>query len=152
TKGKGTAGRFVRIELPGRRKTLTLAEVEVMSGGRNVALQGKATQKNTTSGGDAAKGIDGVKAGTYTRGGQTHTEETSNPWWEVDLGKEYPIDSVVIYNRTDEDLGKRLNGFTLKVLDGARNVVFQKQKQPAPAVSATYEIGGDPAANLRHSA
>ena len=52
---RGPTGRFVRIELPGRR-TLTLAEVEVYSDGRNVARQGKATQKNTAYGGDAAAG------------------------------------------------------------------------------------------------
>src|SRR5262249_32618388 len=43
--GKRTPGRFVRIELPGRRKTLTLAEVEVYSDGQNVARGGKASQK-----------------------------------------------------------------------------------------------------------
>src|SRR5205807_559908 len=31
--GKATIGRYVRIELPGRRRTLTLAEVEVSSDG-----------------------------------------------------------------------------------------------------------------------
>ena len=87
---KGTEGRFVRIELRGRR-TLTLAEVEVFSDGRNIAPLGKATQKNTAYGGAAERAIDGNKSGDYGDGGQTHTEEnTSNPWWEVDLGAELP--------------------------------------------------------------
>src|SRR5258708_12819667 len=47
TNGKAVEGRFVRIELPGHRRTLTLAEVEVYSDGRNIARQGKASQKNT---------------------------------------------------------------------------------------------------------
>src|SRR5437588_9912754 len=111
--GEVKRGRYVRVELPGRRKTLTLAEVEVYSDGRNVARQGKASQKNTANGGDASKAIDGNKSGKYGDGGQTHTvEDTSNPWWEVDLGQEYPIGSVVIYNRTDDGLGNRLDGFT----------------------------------------
>src|SRR5262249_55200616 len=84
---KGPLGRFVRIELPGRQRTLTLAEVEVYSGGVNVARRGKATQKNTAHGGDASKAIDGNTSGKYGDGGQTHTQEgTTNPWWEVDLG------------------------------------------------------------------
>ena len=80
---KGTEGRFVRIELRGRR-TLTLAEVEVFSDGRNVAPLGKATQKNTAYDGPAERAIDGNTNGDYGDGGQTHTQEnTSNPWWEV---------------------------------------------------------------------
>lgn len=116
---------FVRIELPGGRRTLTLAEVEVNSDGRNVAPGGKATQGTTAFGGDAAKGIDGNKQGSYSGGGQTHSEENvRNPWWEVDLGAELPIESIVVYNRTDEALGGRLAGFTLKGLDKNRKEVF----------------------------
>jgi putative heme-binding domain-containing protein len=146
-------GRFVRIELPGKRKTLTLAEVEVYSDGRNIARQGKATQKNTANGGDASKAIDGNKSGSYGDGGQTHTEEnTSNPWWEVDLKGEFPINSIVIYNRTEGNLGERLNNFTLKVLDRARQVVFEKKKQPAPAVKAVIEVSGEePERVIRHA-
>src|SRR2546425_649168 len=82
----------VRIELAGRR-TLTLAEVEVYSNGRNVARQGKASQKNTAYGADASRAIDGNTSGSYGHGGQTHTSEnTLDPWWELDLGAEYPID------------------------------------------------------------
>ncbi|HEX7377484.1 MAG TPA: family 16 glycoside hydrolase, partial [Pirellulales bacterium] len=44
--------RYVRIELP-RTGTLSLAEVEAYSGGRNLARSGKATQKSTGYGGHA---------------------------------------------------------------------------------------------------
>jgi putative heme-binding domain-containing protein len=142
--GQKTAGRYVRIELPGKNKTLTLAEVEVYSGGRNVARQGKASQSSTGYGGDAGRGIDGNTSGKWGDGGQTHTEEnTTNPWWEVDLKEELPISSIVIWNRTDDGLGKRLEGFKLTVLDGKRNIVFQKAKQPAPEVKAVYEVGSE---------
>jgi putative heme-binding domain-containing protein len=140
-KSKGTIGRYVRIEIPGKRKTLTLAEVEVYSEGRNVARQGKASQKNTGHGGDASKAIDGNTQGSFGAGGQTHTEEnTDNPWWEVDLGSELPLEAVVIYNRTDGGLGKRLDGFTLKVLDAGRHTTFEQKKQAAPAIKASYEL------------
>jgi putative heme-binding domain-containing protein len=142
--GKSINGRFVRIELPGKQRTLTLAEVEVYSDGKNIARKGKASQKNTAHGGIAARAIDGNKSGSYSDGGQTHTEEdTESPWWEVDLGGEFPIDSIQIYNRTDGFLRHRLDGFTLKVLDHNRQVVFEKNGQPAPQVKAEFAVGGD---------
>ena len=84
------------------------------------------------------------KSGTYTDGGQTHTQEgTNNPWWELDLGAEYPIDSVAVFNRTDTNLSNRLNNFTLKVLDKDRTTVFQKAKNPTPVKSVTITVGGE---------
>jgi putative heme-binding domain-containing protein len=150
---KGTEGRFVRIELSGRR-TLTLAEVEVLSDGRNVAPLGKASQKNISSGGRAERGIDGNKSPSYGDGGQTHTEEnTLNPWWEVDLGADYPIDSIAVYNRADGDLGNRLNRYTLKVLDSRRATVFEADNLPTPKPMAVTEVGGTgPEGALRRSA
>ena len=152
-KGRGAYGRFVRIELSGR-KTLTLAEVEVNSAGRNVARQGRASQKNTAHGGVAQRAIDGNKNGSFGGGGQTHTEEnTPDPWWEVDLGAEVPIDSITIYNRSEGDYSTRLNGFTLKVLDNARNVVYHKDNQPGPKVKTAFEVGGgSPEGTIRHAA
>ena len=69
-KTEAVRGRYVRIELPGDKRTLTLAEVEVWGGARNVALGGKATQKNTSNNGDASRAIDGNTSGKYADGGQ----------------------------------------------------------------------------------
>ena len=78
--GKQIAGPLRPHRAARRQRTLTLAEVEVYSDGRNVARQGKATQKNTGYGGDASRAIDGNTSGNYSNGGQTHTEEnTPNP-------------------------------------------------------------------------
>ncbi len=151
--GKSLAGRYVRIELP-KRGTLTLAEVEVMSGDQNVARSGRASQSSTAHGGDAKRAIDGNKSPSYNDGGQTHTEENSRkPWWEVDLGAEVPIESIVVYNRGDGFLGGRLNGFTLKVLDGERNEVFVKEGIEAPKGSVSLAVGaGDAAVAVRQAA
>jgi putative heme-binding domain-containing protein len=153
--GKSVFGRYVRIELPGKNRTLTLAEVEVYSEGRNIARQGKATQSSTAYGADASRAIDGKTNGAFGESGQTHTEEnTTDPWWEVDLGSEQPIGAIVVYNRTDDGLGKRLDGFTLQVLArDQKTVVFTRTKIPAPAVKEVYEVGADsPAAVVRHAA
>ncbi|MBI1831504.1 MAG: HEAT repeat domain-containing protein [Planctomycetes bacterium] len=152
--GKGYVGRYVRIELPGDFRTLTLAEVEVYSDGTNVARQGKATQSSTAHNGAASRAIDGNKNGSYTSGGQTHTKEgETNPWWQVDLGKEFPIESNVIYNRTAGSLGSRLNNYTLRILDANKKAVYAIDKQPAPMVKADHVFGRvDPAALVRRDA
>jgi putative heme-binding domain-containing protein len=141
SKGDGAMGRFVRIELP-RKGTLTLAEVEVYAEGRNVARAGKASQLNTSHGGDASRGIDGNTSEVYGRGGQTHcAEESDRPWWEVDLGEAYPIEKLAIFNR-GEGFANRLNGFTLQVLDETRQVVYEQKDQPAPDLKKEYALEG----------
>ncbi|HVS40274.1 MAG TPA: PVC-type heme-binding CxxCH protein, partial [Gemmataceae bacterium] len=148
-------GRYVKISLPGKQRTLTLAEVEVFSEGKNIARQGTAKQISTAYGGDASRGIDGNTSGKFNDGGQTHTRENiSNPWWEVDLGGEHAVGTIVVYNRTDDELAKRLDGFTLEVLAGDhKTVVYSRMNIPAPAKSGTYEVGADsPAVAVRHAA
>ena len=145
-------GRFVRIELP-RRGTLTLAEVQVMSDGKNIAPKGKAKQSSTSNNGEANRAIDGKTSGDFGSGTQTHSQENeSNPWWEVDLGSDYSIDNVVVWNRVEGELGKRLDGFSLSVLDGARREVFKKSGVPAPDSNVSVAIGGDPIGALRRAA
>jgi glucose/arabinose dehydrogenase/azurin len=150
--GKKAVGRYVRVELP-RQGTLTLAEVQVTSDGQNIARSGKATQSSTSNGGSADRAIDGRTDGSFGSGTQTHSiENENNPWWEVDLGSERPIDSVTVWNRTDADLGKRLEGYTLTILAGDRHEVFSAKGQPAPAPSSQIVVGGDPVGQLRRAA
>ena len=138
--GRPLTGRFVRVELPGRGRVLTLAEMEVLSEGRNVARQGKAKQSSTAYGGEASRGIDGNTDPAYGAGGQTHTEEQANaPWWEVDLGAEYPIDQVAVFNR-GEGFEPRLNGFSVLILDDRREVVAEWKKLGAPATSLVLQV------------
>ena len=148
----GGEGRFVRIELP-RRGTLTLAEVQVFSGGQNIATKGSAKQSSTSNGGEASHAIDGRTDGSFGTGTQTHSQENeNNPWWELDLGGDRSVESVTVWNRTDADLGKRLEGFTLIVLDGGRREVFRKTGIAAPSPSASVAVGGDALASLRRAA
>ena len=152
---QAVSGRYVRIELPGRKRTLTLSEVEVTSGGRNVARQGRAKQSSTAHGGVAARAIDGGTQGEFGRKTLTHTRDNqANPWWEVDLGAEYPIDAITIYNRSELN-GKyadRLDGFRLLVLDAGRQPVFTKAGNKAPPRSVRFRLEGDPAGVIRRAA
>jgi azurin len=152
--GRTAPGRFVRIELP-RHGTLTLAEVEVISGGQNVARTGKARQSSTANDAGAERAIDGNSSPDWGRGGQTHThEDEENPWWELDLGQDTAIESITLYNRWDgeERLRQRLDGYTLAVLDSSRQPVFSRQNLPAPADRATIAVDADPVAMVRDAA
>lgn len=128
----GKPAHFVRIELPGDRRILTLAEVEVISGGKNVAKEGKASQSSTYSNAGAARAIDGNKNPEFDRGGQTHTANagSAEPWWELDLGKDVEVERVAIWNRRGFE--SRLDGFTLTLLDAERKPVFQGSGYAAP--------------------
>jgi len=148
---KGGA-RYVRIELP-RRGTLTLAEVEVWSAGQNIARSGKATQSTTSNSGEASHAIDGNTDGSFASGSQTHSAENDrNPWWEVDLGSEQSVEAVSVWNRTEGDLSQRLNGFTLTLLDAARQEVASQKGVPAPARNVRIPVSVDGAGGLRRAA
>lgn len=150
---KGTSGRYVRIDLPGRQRILTLAEVEVISGGRNVARDGSAKQQSTAYGGTADKAIDGNKSPQFGAGGQTHSEENiPDPWWEVDLRQSYPIESIAVWNRTEDRFASRLKGFTLTVLDENRRPVFVKKGNAEPTPSAEFSLEPDAQGIVRRAA
>ncbi|MEM7394881.1 MAG: DUF1549 domain-containing protein, partial [Verrucomicrobiota bacterium] len=79
-------GRYVRVQLPGKKRYLSLAEVEVFDRTHNVARGGKATQSTTGFSGAAQLAIDGKTSSSYSSKTITHTLEETEPWWEVDLG------------------------------------------------------------------
>ena len=146
-------GRYVRIELPGDNRTLTLAEVQVFSAGQNIAPGGTATQSTERHGGTADKAIDGDTNPVFSAGSQTHTiENRPDPWWELDLGQTLPVDQVVVWNRGDGNHGQRLDGFTLRLLDENRQEVFRETGIPAPQGSVATDLSGNPAASIREAA
>jgi len=144
-------GRYLRIELPAKG-TLTLAEVELFSGGKNIAGTGKATQSSTTNGAPASRAIDGNTNPDFGGNSQTHTQENdSKPWWELDLGKDVTVESATVWNRGG-DIGSRLEGFAVVLLDGNRNEVVRKPGNRAPASSANIPLQIDPVDALRRAA
>ncbi|HEX2749270.1 MAG TPA: DUF1549 domain-containing protein, partial [Verrucomicrobiales bacterium] len=59
--------RYVRVELPGKRRFLQLAEVQVFSGKDNIAPSGKARQSSTDFGGEASRANDGNTDGEFEK-------------------------------------------------------------------------------------
>ncbi|MCC6508125.1 MAG: DUF1553 domain-containing protein [Pirellulaceae bacterium] len=134
--------RYVRFALAGKQKMLSLAEVQVLAQGTNVAQRGKASQSSTDFGGEANRAIDGKTVGDYTKNSVTHTAVSDDPWWEVDLGSSMPIDRVVFFNRTDNNLQSRLNGVEVSLLNADRQPVFTQVIAAAPKDSQTLDISG----------
>ena len=131
--------RFVRIEIPGEKECLQIAEIEIMSGGKNIAKGGKATQSTTRNGGDANRAMDGDKNPNYGNG-MTHTQENQpNPWWEVDLGSAQQVDAISLWSR--RGFSDRLGDFTLQLLDEGRKAVFEL-KNVAAGDSLTIDVKG----------
>ena len=142
--------RYVRIELSGKQ-ILSLAEVEVFSKNPdaenkliNLARQGTATQSTNYKTAHASLAIDGNTEGDYYKANSvTHTAiDGQNPWWEVDLGSEQAVDSIVVWNRTDTNYESRLKGFRLILLDKDRNVL-QRETPKLPMPSTTVAIADE---------
>jgi hypothetical protein len=141
--GQTALGRYVRIELPGHEKTLSLAEVQVFHGADNVALLGEARQSSTDNGGLARLAIDGITDGRYHEStSTTKTFPADNPWWEVDLKSQTPINRIVIFNRTDEGTVDRLKDFRIFVLDEKRATVWQRGVSSPPKPSVALAMDG----------
>jgi len=117
--------RFIRIDLPGDGKILSLAEVEVFSGEENVATAGTATQSSVGSNGTPERAIDGNTSGVYEENTVTHTATEANPWWEVDLGAVKSVDRIVLYNRNVAM--ERINGSIVRGLAEDRSEQFSTE-------------------------
>ena len=135
-------GKIVRIDLPGKQKIIHVAEIQVFSKGENVALLGVAKQSSIGSGGEVKRANDGNTDGNYDAGSVSHTATEDNPWVEIELAAAVAIDSISVWNRTDNSLQKRLDGFELSILDEQRDLVWKKAFAKAPDKNVDVEIVG----------
>ncbi|MCE9556951.1 MAG: hypothetical protein K8T91_26685 [Planctomycetes bacterium] len=134
-------GRYVRLELVGKDRSLTMAELEVFAGGKNVALRKPASQSTVLFGGTAGNAVDGyIGAGNNPKGvGFAHTDGTAPlTWWEVDLQQEYPIERLVVWNR--QWSGSDFIDYKLAILNPQRGVVWEHVERDFPVPSAAFEF------------
>jgi len=68
---------------------------------RNLAQGRTASQSSTYASAGANRAVDGNTNGNYSAGSVTHTNRSTNAWWQVDLGASYALDSIQLWNRTD---------------------------------------------------
>ena len=72
-------------------------------------------QINTRFNGVASRAVDGNTSGIYRDRSVTHTSNTNQPWWQVDLGVQANIASVKVFNRSDNCCIDRLSNFYVLV-------------------------------------
>jgi mono/diheme cytochrome c family protein/glucose/arabinose dehydrogenase len=104
------------MTVPGRRRTINLSEMEVYSGGKNVAKQARLSKSSEYDKGKYPVGllVDGNKSNF------THTQEEKNPWIKVVFPSPIPIDEVKIWNRSGYE--SRFDGAQVVFFDGAKKV------------------------------
>jgi hypothetical protein len=78
---------------------------------RNVSISGTATQSSTPGNHPASVALTGYRNRDPGTGGLSITSEQDNPWWQVDLGSEQPIDHIEITPRINDSSGDDLNYF-----------------------------------------
>lgn len=163
---KQCTGRYVRfsatklgypVKGEDGRYRIQLAEIEIMSGGRNVAKGCSAVISPEETYGNMWKAsnlTDGIVYGGEQTGGTTtaYTTDTPSPapYMEIDLGQNYPIDKILLYPRNDVsssyDGGLCANfpvNFTLSSrADGASdyNTFYQVENIAAPSFTKSDEV------------
>ncbi|MFN0050657.1 MAG: DUF1553 domain-containing protein [Planctomycetales bacterium] len=145
-------GRYIRIELAGDNRILSLAEVQVFSGSDNLARSGKATQSSVDYDGPAPLAIDGNTNGDFFAAkSTTHTRQETAPWWEVDLGEEHALERIAVWNRTDGTVGDRLTNFKIRILDASRKGVWEQEVSSPPKPSGEYSPSGRQSVPLKQA-
>ncbi len=143
--------RYVRVELPGPQRILSLAEVQVFNGGENIAARGTARQSSTDGGAEAGRAIDGKTDGDLAAGSTTLTKAEESPWWELDLGEELTLEELALWNRTDVGLGTRLADFKVLALDAQRKTVWEKNVGPPPNPVAYLRLPAEKEIKLQNA-
>jgi len=137
-------GRYVRISLPGEGRILQLAEVEVHGEGTNLARGAEASASSVYRGAGPERAVDGNTDGDFQAGSVFHSATEDSPWLEIDLGAERAIDEIRLWNRTDggDAVARRLSGYTVSVLDAAREERFAESPPEIPTPSRSIGLSG----------
>ena len=103
----------IRLEKHG--DVLSIAELKVFRGGRNIAGTGKAEQSSTFGGCGAGLAIDGNTEGNFNEHSVTHTApKDAAPWWRLTLPEAGLVEEIEVWNRT-EAVTERMNGVSLRL-------------------------------------
>lgn len=136
--------RYVRVQLESGNEYLNLAEVQVWAPAsatpENFAAGSAATsQASDFDGATSERAVDGRTRGYYDDDrAESHTNNTAQSWWEVDLGSVQPISRVDLFNQTPCCSNDRQRDFYVFVSD----VPFTSKLIPdtiaQPGVSTFY--------------
>ncbi len=104
------------MTVPGNPAVINLAELEISSGGKNVAAEAKLSQSSEYTGGQypVKNLVDGNK------GNFSHTAEQKNPWIKVEFTTPLVIEEIRLWNRPDFE--GRFDGAQIVFLEGTKKV------------------------------
>ena len=121
-------------------RPLNIAEIEVYSGGVNVATKATKTESSSQYTANYYKPknlIDGNMSNfAHTHGGGTN-------WFKITLDKQYPIEKVMVYNRTSCCFARWASSFVKLLDDNGNEIMRSIEKIPDDTGLATnYKEGG----------
>ena len=160
TKQGDVKGRYVRISLNNRdvsQNWLQLAEVQIISNNRNIALSKPTSSSGNYPGSSNAKANDGNNDGNWSNssvfigGNGTYNNDGGPQYWEVDLGDaSQTIDRIIVTNRTD-CCGGRLNNWLLTIYDNSKNAIWANvyKDHPNPKVSIDILQSNNKLSNIK---
>lgn len=134
---RGLKARSIRITNPdtGSDDYLHLREVQVISGGQNIASTGTPSQ-SSTQGSEKDRGASRAIDGDLTTICHTSNKAEPGEWWQIDFGREVKIDEVRIYNRNDSPgIESRLKNHTVEIFNDTG--VILKENFPTDVELAT---------------
>ena len=117
--GSLAAVRFVQLT---STTYLQISQLQVFSGGENVALGKTATSTSEIGQGMTAFPIDGTESARAFPNLYMSNDITST--WSVELGQAFIVDKIVSYNRLDADQS-RAQSMLMTLFDASNNVVGQ---------------------------
>jgi hypothetical protein len=145
-------GRYVMFRKnEGVNAALSLAEVQVFSGGRNLA-RGKSvassgswvgTGQSNTNLHRAENVVDGKTGGDGATDGIFSSERTQDGWIQIDLGAVTAIDEIRFFGRTDEWAHQNGN-FTIYVSERDMSGLSLSQIDALPGLSRERYVGQVP--------
>ena len=106
----------------------------------NVARGKQASQVSTSWGGVPERAVDGNTAGDYLRDNTaSHTAEPSNQaWWQVDLGAQYRLAEMEIWNRSD-CCTERLSNYWILLSNTPITTNSLEEALATPGVTAIHQ-------------
>jgi hypothetical protein len=130
----GRNARYVRVELTGKTRPLQLEEIEVMSGGKNVALGAHVESSPVYGAAEAARAVDGKSGDSHalvTRG------EAAGEFMELDLGEIQRVEKISL--SVPSAGGYYLGAFKVTLLDAQKKVVETRVESDLRESSFAFE-------------
>ncbi|KAL9979348.1 hypothetical protein ACROYT_G016999 [Oculina patagonica] len=107
-------GYFDQARLDQRFEVVDESVVSICSKyARNLAFKKTTAQSSTDYNGFSSRAVDENYQPYYDQKSCTHTKKETNPWWRVDLGREYIVTDVLIVNRYEYH--ERLTNFEVRI-------------------------------------